>query len=227
MENLKKYADGDLTDKEMEGVTRDLIQAKFDEERRKKWGSLLEEEYDTHRQHSIRKLRPLVRWSLGIAASISLLLIAYFYLLAPVNNSPDQLANAFLQESKPPASENIRKGEGREEASEWYDSKQFEKAIPLFEKIIAGNAAENKDRLLLGISYVYTEEYAKATAILLDFRNNSSLEDQKYSDQLNWYLAIAYIKQGNIEQAKAELSQLQEGDWQYPKAQDWLNQLNM
>jgi tetratricopeptide (TPR) repeat protein len=226
MEQIKKYTSDDITPAELDLISRSLLRAHKQSQRKAKWEQRLAAEHATVRTARRSPRLHALRWPIGIAASIGLLLAVYF-LMPPFASTPtpNQLASTFLTEVAPPASGNIRKGEGRQSGSEFFDLGEYAKAIAALEAGLQQGKAEENAPLLLGISYLYTQQPDRAIEVLTNFGTNNKTTARKYNDILRWYLGIAFIQTNRYEEAKRQLAQLQPGDWQYQKAQDWIQKL--
>ena len=85
-----------------------------------------------------------------------------------------------------------------------YKDQNFTQALALFQKVL--NKREDiAARMYSGISYIELEEYRKANK---SFRKVLDGGDNLFLDQAKWYLAMCYLKVGNLDKAKHWLNNL-------------------
>ena len=92
-----------------------------------------------------------------------------------------------------------------------YSENRYEEAIESFEKI---EDPDQKLQLNLASSYLRTKSTSKAIEIL---RPLCSSRDAKVADNANWYLALAYVQQNDIQRAIDLLNVISKSDdslWQ-------------
>lgn len=166
-----------------------------------------------------KKVRPFLRWS--IAASIVLAMGAAFYFF--INNNtvaPDKLYAAYYK----PYNETIT-SRGNDtntlinQASQLYQGKDYEAALPLFMEALQIEPNNAEIQLALGICQLETNQSEKANQTF------TSITNPLYKEQAQWYLAMNFLKQSDLESAKTTLSEIQSGDFNYNKAQEILEAL--
>lgn len=131
--------------------------------------------------------RQTLRWVIGIAATVTLLLVARF-LLQP--NLYDQFAQhpplAMIEKSNE-AQDNLAAMEAA------FNQEDYARALPLLEAYQRQKPDDLQVELYLGICWLETQQYAKANAV---FQKISQTESS-FKDYGQWYLALSYLKQGN------------------------------
>ncbi|WP_353484293.1 tetratricopeptide repeat protein [Haliscomenobacter sp.] len=131
--------------------------------------------------------RQTLRWVIGIAATVTLLLVARF-LLQP--NLYDQFAQhpplAMIEKSNE-AQDNLAAMEAA------FNQQDYARALPLLEAYQRQKPEDLQVELYLGICWLETQQYAKANAV---FQKISQTESS-FKDYGQWYLALSYLKQGN------------------------------
>jgi tetratricopeptide (TPR) repeat protein len=131
--------------------------------------------------------RQTLRWVIGIAASIALLLVARF-LLQP--NLYDQFAQhpplAMIEKSN-----EVQDNLAAMEAA--FNQQDYARALPLLQAYQRQKPEDLQVELYLGICWLETQQYAKANAV---FQKISQTESS-FKDYGQWYLALSYLKQGN------------------------------
>lgn len=169
-------------------------------------------------KHGIRKKKHkgtfrISRWAGSIAASL-LLIGATMFLLKP-NNNYDTLMAGYIAES-PMEHPGMLKGSDdktRETAIIAYKKQEWDEAIAAFSNI--GRPSAN-DLFYKGLSSFYGKNYKQAIA---EFE---ILPAANYAEEVNWYLALSYLKTGNFSKAKSLLQNIGPNDWKYKEAQKLL-----
>lgn len=160
-------------------------------------------------------------WS--IAASITIFLTLgwlTYYSLSGISNQ--DLYNAHF-EPYPNTVYSITRSDGSEsverEAFVAYESQDYERAAELF--LNAGEAITHGDFYL---AQVLLQLNRNEEAIELFAK--SMLEDSSFEAEANWYLALAYLKENNIESAKEVLErQVSQYNFKKAKASELLESL--
>ena len=104
----------------------------------------------------------------------------------------------------------------------YYDIAKYDSAIMFYDKILEDNTQNTEVLFYKGICLLATDKQDEATGIF-----NEITQDNKspFKDQAKWYLALAYIKEGNSVKAKEVLSGISKGSSNYEKAKKLLRQL--
>ena len=163
-----------------------------------------------------------MKYAIGIAASIILLFVAYWFLQS--SSSPQEL---FAAHFEPYPNYEIVRGEENQnsfsKAMYAYDQNDYRNAISLMESLLEKESKQEDLLLYLGVAYLANQQTQSAIQTLQELHQ---LPSQKYEAQSNWYLAMAYLQSGNAEQAKIYLKKLIEESSTYQeKAQKILKQL--
>jgi tetratricopeptide (TPR) repeat protein len=96
----------------------------------------------------------------------------------------------------------------------FYENKQYEKAISLFEKILGADQSRIGLNLYSGISYMEINEYAEANKNfkkILDHKANAFIESAQ------WYLGLCYLKTSDVDKAKEIFLTISESNGYYKK----------
>ena len=157
-----------------------------------------------------------VRWY--YAAAVILLsmvsLATYWYLLPPAS---EQLYATYY--TVYPA-QRITRGEDTTSYSvgmRLYNNSEYAAAIPYLQQLTTTDSLHDRTHLLLGNAYLQTRQLAKAQEVLSPV---AASEDALLRQQGQWYLALSYLKQNNISQARAILEELSlEGMYQKEAAE--------
>lgn len=205
MENFEKYKNQEqLSEQELEEITRNLIQAKFNREKKQKWATQLTQEYQTERTQTA-KIRKLPLTTIAIAASI-VLMLALIPVLGLFRTSTESLLAEYTIENPYP-NKLIRKSteadisEIRLEATEAYNQQQFEKAIQQYQELEKSKEANLEDLLYLGLSQIY-EKQSQNAVNTLEKAQIESQQEQRFEQEINWFLALAYLQ--NEEEMKSK-----------------------
>ncbi|MEO1514042.1 MAG: hypothetical protein AAFV95_03490 [Bacteroidota bacterium] len=232
MKNLKNYVNKEMTDESMNDFTRKLIHAKFDQEQKDEWAARLAEEQQVHRSPStgakVRRFRsPLI---VAIAAAIAILMVAVPLFYSGGTSSHDQLADALLVETRL-ANPITRKGEIDEsqmrlQMADAYNQFLYPQAIELGKQLVQSPTSQGQDFLFLGLSYLYEGQFEEAITHLSAVSQHPA-NGQNLEQESRWFLSLAYVKVGKLEEARNELRQIVEKEhWPSQKAVQLLDQLN-
>lgn len=230
MDSSRKFTDENLQGEELEAFTEKFLTAKFDRDRKKRWGKILEEEHNIPPQKEKvrkRKTRMVYLWVGAIAAAIALLFIIYPNLLNPTGNSYQQLADSFLQEDFY-SNQGISKGDIdlkqlSIDAATAYNNKDFVTAIDLYAEIAVLPGAEEEHYFFLGLSYLYNENFPKAIEVLAELEQSES--SAQFEQETRWFLALAYLRNNETDKAKPLLNQVKDSNWNNQKAAQLLKLL--
>lgn len=106
-------------------------------------------------------------------------------------------------------------------AENLFNNEQYEEAVGILEKIHVQDPENNQIKLYLAMALIETEQYERADTLLTEIRENESV----YQYRAVWYLALSYLKQGDIEATKAVLKEIPESAAEYNKARELLDEL--
>jgi hypothetical protein len=151
----------------------------------------------------------------GIAASLVLILIAYFYL------SPTSLTHYYSYFVPYASPVNVRSGselDGSRAGFKHYERGEYDLAIVDFEKLNSKVLTE-ETKFYQAISYLAQHNPKPAFNILIN------LKGEQYHKQVNWYLSLCYLLTNEKGKAKATLERIQPGDFSYEQAQEILSKL--
>ncbi len=177
---------------------------------------------------SITKKEPFARrrWLrivIAAAASIAVLIVAYINL----SDTGDitVLTSKYLSEDLP-THPGVEKGAGeqatkiRNDAIKAFNDQNYTLSGNLFKQI---SKKGEEDNYYLALSSLYAGQYSEAIQVL---QKNLQNPNSKYVQEMNWYLASAFILNDNKEQATQQLEQINPGNWNYDKAQKLLRKLS-
>ena len=108
------------------------------------------------------------------------------------------------------------------QAIQAYEKEDYFEAVNAYQKLVANNPDNVKNNLFLGISYLGTNQPKKAIDVL-----NKITTSEEFHFDIQWYLALAYIKNKEIQNAQTTLSNLSKEENYYQKeAQEILDKLD-
>ncbi len=206
-EQLKK-SDADFAEEVQVAVT---INADFNVKQKMRWQGLLNEHGNIVKETPVRKLAPRrsLSWIRSIAAVFILglgLSMAWLIFSSP---EVGELADEQLMEIyvAPKAFMNDTDVDSNwKNAISAYREGQFSVAVAAMERSMEKSSEKlDEKNFYLGLSYLYEDvpNYNKAISHLAKSKelNSSSL----FAPKANWFMALAYLKQGKIKEAKALL----------------------
>ncbi|MEL6864314.1 MAG: hypothetical protein AAFP19_07845 [Bacteroidota bacterium] len=170
-----------------------------------------------------------IRQIIGIAASVILLAAAYFYLSSQPQASSDDLfaanfeAYPMILSNRAP---NAPTTSPTAKAIQAYEQKDFQEAVRLFQALQTNTADSTTYRFYIAIAELAQGNANIAIPILEVLSQTPSDESiNLLQEQSHWYLALAHLQNGNLEQSKAILQRIQTGAYRYKDAQGLLPHL--
>ncbi|MEL6558242.1 MAG: hypothetical protein AAFQ94_08665 [Bacteroidota bacterium] len=166
-----------------------------------------------------RKTINLKQITIGIAASIALIIASYFVINSGENVSNLEIFYSYYDAY--PALQNIRGSETdlNKEIIGAYSERKYALAIRLIESKTADKADDIN--LILSISFIEQKSYEKAlsTLGLID-------SDGLFSEQKQWYEALTLIALERTQDAITILRSFEKTHYKYEKSQEVIRQLN-
>lgn len=103
-----------------------------------------------------------------------------------------------------------------------YEKEDYFEAVNVYQKIVANNPDNVKNNLFLGISFLATNQPKKAIEIF-----NNIIQSEEFHYDIRWYLALAYIKNKELQNATTILKTLTKEENYYQKdAVEILNEID-
>lgn len=221
MKNLQRYRDEDLDNQELEFLTDHLMRSKYDNDRQHKWAKRLDDEYQVNR-HTIKSTSysKMYWWGIGVAAAAAVL-----FLVIPVLNTNtasyqqavDDLLTADFYENRDRLKGDQDINRLNILAVNAYNEKDFSTAIEYYEEIVETGLANDEHYFFLGLSHLYAKHYNAATQHLKEVMQVNA--NSKFQQETRWFLALAYLKQQDVELGRNQLLQIKVKEWNYQKAQ--------
>ena len=158
----------------------------------KEIGDIIDEGYRRSKQKT---------WLMATASAVVLMItLPAVYLKYFQSNSSQDLYVAYY--SPYPADQNVRGVEQTNEAMDLYRTEKYAEAIPLFEAMITSGNKNKSIHLLLGSCYLNVNNPSKAVEHL---EVSSKAESKILTQNSEWYLALAYLKQDDTKKAADQL----------------------
>lgn len=223
---LGKLVDGNLNEGEIDSILSEAIQAKFDAELRLDLEKSLRQDYNLTRESQrieLKERRGNRRFFFlaAIAASLALFIFAWI-VIQPSPGNVQELASAYLTTSEiyhgGALKGNTENEEARTQAIRSFNAGEYAQAEQYFSGI--GNKTE-EDLFYSGMSSLYLKEYKDAIAKLKSLAGSES----RFQEEANWYLAIAYILDGDLATARELLSKMEPSSWNHDKTRKLLEAL--
>lgn len=224
---LDEFLQGKLPESKEDQLLKTLIQAKDKHHKRKLWQQELAKDYQIHRPEGrIINNRKRIYKAIGIAASI-LLLFSLLFFLYQETKQPDylQLTDNYITTKRIHNISAIKKGPSELEALRLnaalaFNKTIYEEAIDHYHKILRGEDIKTEDYYYLGLSYLYQGTPELAITYFLQGKAHS--QGDLFYQEINWFLALAYIKTNQIKEARSVLTSIKSNEWNYNKAQSLL-----
>lgn len=226
MDQLEKYKKGLLTKEELSNFTDVFMRAKYDDDRQNRWQKTLAGQHQVKRDKP-EKTRRIYLWAASAAAAVAIIVFMLFSNPFTANASYEQLADAFLSEEFYENQEMIKGDQDVEQlnlqAIFAYNNKDFSTAIHHYETIVANGAATYEHYFFLGLSYLYTEQPVDAITNLLKVPESNAAG--KFIQESRWFLALAYLKNQDLDNGMIVLRSITPAMWKYDEAQQLLEVL--
>ncbi len=159
-------------------------------------------------------------WYISIAASVCLLIGAYFGLhvqdrLFPLNNNeiygtyftPFEAPKITIRSPEAPSPSDLQM------AFDSYEQQKYGQALKVFEQYSKANP--NHSLVWFYIGNCYLSMNGKEAAAVPAFKKVIELKDYDFIDEARWYLALAYIKIDDNENAIEQLKIIEEKEGRY------------
>jgi len=213
LKKYNQYIKGTLPKSEDQKLTKKIVKDYFEEEDQKeRWKEILKTEHDfsVEKKTTGSKLKKsIVRIITGISIAASMLFA--FYLIQNQQSTEITPLEKLLSEHINKTNyRKMQRGssadlEVRTQAETFYNDKDYESCIPLYEKIIQQEVATEDDYFFLGLSYLYLKKPDLAIKQFDSILNQAGMERK---EQATWYLALALIASKDYQRAKIYLNEI-------------------
>lgn len=165
-----------------------------------------------------KRTRPVLRWSMAAAIALAIGAAVYIVATNQTMSSQDLYATYYQPFDEEISVRNITAEDMGNQASQFYKAKNYESALPIFLKILEGEPENAEVQIATGICQLELGRFEKANQTF------SSVVNPLYKEQAQWYLAMNFLKQSDKENAKTILESIEQGDFNYEKAQEILKE---
>ncbi|MEM9548909.1 MAG: tetratricopeptide repeat protein [Bacteroidota bacterium] len=196
---LDPYLNNDLSPEEEEMITQNLIQLKFEEEKKAVWRKKIETDYPQIRGRKIFSNRVLTLFLLAVAV---VLITALLYFTRSESPTHVQFAQQLIYEMEPIQDPDIlRKGtssidQKRATAMFYFSNKNFKSALKIYDELNSIKALNKMDCFYKGMCHLKLSNYDSAIEYY-----TQALELGGPEEELNWAMALAYTCQNDMQQA--------------------------
>lgn len=185
---------------------------------------LKEVEEEIHKSRTTRRQSMIRPWYYSAAAALVVLVVATVWLI-PERDTPEQLFQAYFvpvlnafETSRRGSSENSE----RPIAYQYYDAQNYEMAAQMFGQLLK----QGNDPELLLLSANANLAIGK-TDIAAEHLTRLIRDYDEMDMPAKWYLSLCYLKQGDVEKARAVLEELGRTEVSYTsKAKELLKKVN-
>ncbi|HYC85533.1 MAG TPA: tetratricopeptide repeat protein [Chryseosolibacter sp.] len=173
-----------------------------------------------HRTYATQETtRQRFRYISGIAASLLILAVSTFLVLRNQAHKAEAYRAYFTPYPSPIHVRGATRND-HPEAIKFYDRQQFEAAIQAFNRVPVDRRT-NEMKFYHAVSFLGNGQPAGALPILEELQS----DPESYAEPVRWYLALSYLQLDQDEQAKTLLLQIDQGEFEYDRAQEILSRL--
>lgn len=179
----------------------------------------IEEKVNTLEQKPVKTkaIKKITTWKYVSIAAILLLLVGFSLQLILPTTTAESLFNEYYKPLRAPEdnfrSENAETIEEKvQQASDAYDDLEHKKAIALYSELLKEEPNNPKYILFLGLSYINDGKYEDAILLY----NTYTPQNVSYDEDIQWYLALAHLRKGEILTSKnllINISQKEKNDY--------------
>lgn len=156
-------------------------------------------------------------WTLGIAASI-ILILTFFFILSNSGNEKNLFQQYFSPFPDYITSRESKADGSWEKGMQFYTNRDYTKAIDHFKKSNIPNEHEADLLFYKGVSYLAVGNSQEA----MNTFSELEIKSDKYKEQIKWYVALAYLSSNEKSSAILALKTINKGEYEYGRAQELL-----
>ncbi|MEO1259928.1 MAG: hypothetical protein AAFZ15_14135 [Bacteroidota bacterium] len=213
MSKLKNYFEGNLSESAMEQISEQIINAKLDRDKKRKWTRQLQQEYGLLRppQKKLSFFKKHQSTIIKVAASLLLLFSAYFIYESITPPSYLKIVDEEIENLNIMGDPSVfRKGdkeidELRKKANLTYVDQKYAESIFFWNQIIATDKSIAMDYFYLGLCHLKKTDPDHHKAIEF-FLKAKSMGGPK--EEIKWALVLVYLKIGEIEKGKQLINEI-------------------
>ncbi|GMQ30124.1 tetratricopeptide repeat protein [Algoriphagus confluentis] len=164
------------------------------------------------------KTYPFPRWILAVAATVSLILVGWWGFQSVFQSSNEKLFVAYYQ-TDPGLITAMSGSDSYEFDRGMVDFKEgkYREALVRWELLLEEDPADDTLLYFVAMAHLEMENYPLSQELLKQVADEDSSE---FKEDASWYLALIYLKKGEMEAAKLILSNLEK-----PEAQELLQKI--
>jgi len=130
-----------------------------------------------------------------------------------------QLADTYLENTLPlpdtkRGTTSVEIFDLKKQAQDAYNNQDYTAASKIYESVVTSNFVKNEDYLFAGLSYLYEGKTAQAVEKLAVAKTKIA-QGEKFWEETNWFLALAYLKNEDSEKARQQLNNIIQADGFY------------
>ncbi len=234
--NIKdKFKNADLPPEEMDKVMQAFTKRKVAGELKSNYADKLAQQYGVTRRETRvaslprrkQKTAARVPWRLmAIAASFLLVLSFWFtpFQSSQINPHASLAELELADEPHPMSLDRVLDDKSQELILPFlnaYAEGDFPRAVVRGEELQRQFGLQTIDRFFLGLSYLYSQDYAKATPMLA--QTVTEIEGQtdfSFRDDTYWYYSLALLKENKVDMAIDQLQKISSTHDHYKKARE-------
>lgn len=229
MKKINQYTDPGISEKELDDLTGELLQAKFYGEKKQEWAQELKAAHGIERGGAIlvKMTQKSSRRLLLLAASVALLITSWL-LLRPNQSPANELAAQLFQQEKLPTPQ-VRKGLEDSAAlqlaaTDAYLDGNFAKAIEAWNQLERQQPLDAESQYFKGLCHL---KLGQAQLAASSFRQVKAVAETqpKFQQEATWFLALSYSMTSDFERAMPHLRQVIKDDWRTEQATKLMEQL--
>lgn len=165
----------------------------------------IQKEYEGGNKEIIetKKISLWPKW-IGIAASVLLIITAGIFFLGKDELNTQRAFNEYYEAAPLRlATRDLDTEKTIVQLNEYYTNKDYNDALPYFQKLLAIDSMNARMQLGIGICYLELDQLKSARNHFLSI---IKAQDFRLQHQANWYMALSYLKEGKLDDAKKYLA---------------------
>ena len=212
LSQIERYIDGDMTMDERQAFEQQMevnAELKMEVAMHQKMVQSLKNQVNDELRTELRAMlkstpesqpkRKMYWWA---AAALLVLAIAFTFNQLSKSQKSDQ--ELFAQYFQPYAVSQTRGNAALQAAFEDYSAQNWTEAIPALEQIVNSHDSLARFRLYLGSAYLSTGQTAKSIQSLTPLLT----QEGSLKSHARWYVMLAYLKQGQVDEARRRLEEI-------------------
>lgn len=194
--------------------TTEMLHQKFNDTDRHLFKEVLSQQSDAYfkPKETTKKLFSLYKY---VAVAVVLISVIGFY----ITNSGNPVYSDYATIGTISLTQRSNTNELVKKAEDTFNSGSFDEAIIYFNQLIEQDPSNQEYQLYAGIAQIENNTYTEALTNLSRVSEGNSV----YKYEAQWYIALAYLKQEQYDQAKIALQKIPKNATEYSKAKKLLD----